>query len=57
MEPSKCYVHPDRHGRGTAWELMQASLDWGAESGAAGVWLAVNSENARAVRFYLPGGG
>lgn len=52
VELSKCYVHPDHHGRGAASTLMRASLDWAAEQGAASVWLGVNSQNAKAIRFY-----
>ena len=52
IELSKCYVHPDHHGRGAASTLMQASLDWAADQGADSVWLGVNSQNAKALRFY-----
>jgi ribosomal protein S18 acetylase RimI-like enzyme len=55
-ELSKCYVHPEHHGKGAAAELMQASLLSAAESGAAGVWLGVNNENSRALRFYEKSG-
>lgn len=51
-ELSKCYVHPDHHGQGAASRLMDASLAHAADKGAAGVWLGVNSENAKAIRFY-----
>ncbi|MCU1517204.1 MAG: acetyltransferase [Pseudarthrobacter sp.] len=56
VELSKCYVHPDHHGLGAAAELMHASLDAAAEAGAGGVWLGVNSQNARAIRFYEKSG-
>lgn len=56
VELSKCYVHPEHHGLGAAAELMQASLRAAAEAGGAGVWLGVNSQNARAVRFYEKSG-
>jgi ribosomal protein S18 acetylase RimI-like enzyme len=56
VELSKCYVHPDHHGRGAASTLMQASLEWAAAQGAASVWLGVNSQNAKAIRFYEKSG-
>ncbi|CAN7207643.1 N-acetyltransferase family protein [Arthrobacter sp. LjRoot14] len=55
-ELSKCYVHPDHHGLGAAAELMHASLDVAAASGARGMWLGVNSQNAKAIRFYEKSG-
>ncbi|MFD5278540.1 GNAT family N-acetyltransferase [Pseudarthrobacter sp. NPDC058362] len=56
VELSKCYVHPQHHGLGAAAELMQASLLAATEAGGAGIWLGVNSQNARAVRFYEKSG-
>jgi len=56
VEISKCYVHPDYHGLGAAAELMRASLEAAAASGGAGAWLGVNSQNARAIRFYEKSG-
>jgi ribosomal protein S18 acetylase RimI-like enzyme len=35
---------------------MHASLEAAAGTGAAGVWLGVNSQNARAIRFYEKSG-
>jgi tRNA (guanine37-N1)-methyltransferase len=55
-ELSKCYVHPDGHGTGTAAALMSSSLDLARRLGAAGVWLGVNQHNARAQRFYAKSG-
>ncbi|WP_066287165.1 GNAT family N-acetyltransferase [Arthrobacter sp. B6] len=52
VELSKCYVHPDHHGLRAAAELMHASLQAAAAAGGSGVWLGVNSQNARAIRFY-----
>ena len=51
-ELSKCYVLPDRHGAGIAGMLMAESVRAAADAGAAGMWLGVNEENARAQRFY-----
>lgn len=56
VELSKFYVHPDHHGRGSAAALMAATLELAAASGLAGVWLGVNQENARAIRFYTKSG-
>ncbi|MCX6499102.1 MAG: GNAT family N-acetyltransferase [Arthrobacter sp.] len=56
VELSKCYVHPDHHGLGAAAELMQTSVAAAAATGAAGLWLGVNSQNARAIRFYEKSG-
>lgn len=55
-ELSKCYVHPEHHGQGAATRLMKASLADAADKGAAGVWLGVNSQNAKAIRFYEKNG-
>jgi ribosomal protein S18 acetylase RimI-like enzyme len=35
---------------------MRASIASAAATGAAGIWLGVNSENARAIRFYEKSG-
>lgn len=51
-ELSKCYVLPGHHGEGVAARLMAESLRVAAVSGAEGIWLGVNQENARAQRFY-----
>lgn len=56
VELSKCYVMPGAHGSGVASALMQASLRAATATGAAGVWLGVNEENARAQRFYAKHG-
>jgi ribosomal protein S18 acetylase RimI-like enzyme len=56
VELSKFYVHPDHHGIGSSGALMKATLDLAAASGHPGVWLGVNQENARAIRFYEKNG-
>ncbi len=56
VELSKCYVLPGRHGGGVADALMAASLDAARARDAAGVWLGVNGENARAQAFYRRSG-
>lgn len=55
-ELSKCYVHPGHHGLGASAELMHASIGAAAAGGARGLWLGVNSQNARAIRFYEKSG-
>ncbi|WP_028045146.1 GNAT family N-acetyltransferase [Cellulomonas sp. URHE0023] len=52
VELSKCYVHPAHHGAGIAHALMESSLAVAQGHGAAGIWLGVNQENARARAFY-----
>ncbi|WP_028279222.1 GNAT family N-acetyltransferase [Arthrobacter sp. H5] len=52
IELSKFYVHPSHHGQGAASSLMEASLEAARLSGAHGIWLGTNDQNARAVRFY-----
>jgi ribosomal protein S18 acetylase RimI-like enzyme len=52
IELSKMYAHPAAHGQGVAAELMAATLAEAAREGAPVVWLGVNEENARAIRFY-----
>jgi diamine N-acetyltransferase len=52
VELSKCYAHPDHHGAGLAGRIMAASADCAFGQGAASLWLGVNNENARAVKFY-----
>ncbi|RZU66536.1 ribosomal protein S18 acetylase RimI-like enzyme [Microterricola gilva] len=52
VELSKCYVRAEAHGAGTASALMAATLEAAGERGAAGAWLGVNEQNARAIRFY-----
>ena len=56
LELSKIYVLPQRHGGGTARQLMTATMRTATESGAACVWLGVNQHNHRAQRFYTKSG-
>jgi ribosomal protein S18 acetylase RimI-like enzyme len=56
VELSKLYVLPDGHGGGVARVLMEATLDDALEHGASSVWLGVNQQNARAIRFYEKSG-
>jgi diamine N-acetyltransferase len=49
---SKCYVRPESHGSGVASALLAAALERARERGARGMWLNVNYENFRAMRFY-----
>ena len=55
-ELSKCYVHPDapRTRRRGRTDACQHRL--GRRFGARGLWLGVNSQNARAIRFYEKSG-
>lgn len=55
-ELSKCYLLQSAHGSGLATELMAASIQSARDHGAAGLWLGVNNENAKANRFYEKNG-
>jgi tRNA (guanine37-N1)-methyltransferase len=52
VELSKIYVRAEHHQSGVAGELMTASLQAAADTGARSVWLGVNQRNERANRFY-----
>lgn len=56
VELSKIYVREGSHGRGTAAELLERSLDAARSAGALGMWLGTNEENLRAQRFYAKHG-
>ena len=56
VELSKVYVRAGSHGRGVAAPLIAATIEAAAQTGAAGLWLGVNEQNARAVRFYEKSG-
>ncbi|HEX4443601.1 MAG TPA: GNAT family N-acetyltransferase [Galbitalea sp.] len=51
-ELSKVYVLEGHHGSGVAGALVDASIAAASDRAAAGIWLGVNQENARANRFY-----
>ncbi len=44
------------HGQGVSAPLVTATIDAARSTGAAGIWLGVNEQNARAVRFYQKSG-
>lgn len=52
IELSKFYTRATAHGTGVAAPLMAATLAAAAATGAVAMWLGVNEENARAIRFY-----
>lgn len=56
VEVSKIYVLPDHHGSGAAAALMTAAVQKAADLGARVVWLGVNQQNHRALRFYAKQG-
>lgn len=56
VELSKVYVLPGHQGSGVAAALIEASLQAARERGAAGAWLGVNQQNARANAFYEKSG-
>ncbi len=56
IELSKFYVLADNHGSGVASELMRATLEAAADTGATSCWLGVNQRNVRAARFYTKHG-
>jgi ribosomal protein S18 acetylase RimI-like enzyme len=56
VELSKFYVMPQGHGTGAASILMDATLRAAGATGASSVWLGVNRQNERALRFYAKHG-
>jgi ribosomal protein S18 acetylase RimI-like enzyme len=56
VELSKFYIDPAHHGAGAAPALMRVSLRTAAGTGMPGIWLGVNQENERALRFYTRSG-
>ena len=53
VEVAKFYLLAGRHGTGLADQLMLACIDAAQRGSAASMWLGVNTENARANRFYI----
>jgi len=56
IELSKFYVLADSHGSGAGAELMRATLEAAAGTGATSCWLGVNQKNVRAAKFYAKHG-
>jgi GNAT superfamily N-acetyltransferase len=56
IELSKFYVLAEGHGSGIGAELMRATLEAAAGTGAVACWLGVNQKNVRAARFYTKNG-
>ena len=56
IELSKFYLLEGNHGSGIAAELMRATLQAAAATGATTCWLGVNQQNTRAARFYAKHG-
>lgn len=52
VELSKFYSLLSSHGSGIGAVLMAACADWASSRGAGHMWLGVNQENARALKFY-----
>ncbi|MDC0658350.1 GNAT family N-acetyltransferase [Leisingera sp. SS27] len=55
-EISTLYVQPRHHGRGIGICLLQAGLQLCRSNGWDAPWLSSNSENSRAISFYLRNG-
>jgi tRNA (guanine37-N1)-methyltransferase len=56
VEISKCYVRTKFHGQGVGHTLMAASVERAQAAGGRSVWLGVNQNNSRALRFYEKSG-
>lgn len=52
IELSKVYTRQDSHGSGLAQPLLDETMAQAVATGARGIWLGVNEENGRALRFY-----
>jgi len=55
-EIATLYVQPRHHGRGLGRALLHAGVEAARKGGASSLWLSTNSENARAITFYLAQG-
>ena len=53
VELAKFYLLAGRHGTGLADQLLLACIEAARRGSAASMWLGVNTENARANRFYV----
>ena len=56
VQLGKFYTRAEAHGTGVAAPLMQATLAEAARRPVTGIWLGVNEENTRAIRFYEKSG-
>jgi diamine N-acetyltransferase len=56
IELSKVYVLEQHHGGGVARALVESTIAAALDTDATGIWLGVNDQNARAVRFYEKAG-
>ncbi len=52
LEIERVYVFRELHGEGLAAMLMDAIMGLAQEEGIDTLWLGVNIDNARAIRFY-----
>lgn len=55
-EIATLYVQPRHHGHGTGLRLLQAGLQLCRSNGWDAPWLTSNSQNTRAISFYLRNG-
>jgi diamine N-acetyltransferase len=55
LQIQRFYVGIPWHGRGVAQSLMTACIDLGREHDEA-IWLGVQAQNSRAIRFYIKSG-
>lgn len=52
LEIERIYIYRDLQGEGLAAALMEAIIRLARDEGADTLWLGVNIDNARAIRFY-----